>query len=117
MPSGPAPTVGTGNSVTAPDVVIRPILLPAFSQNHSVPSAVGVIPIGRLFGVGVSNSMKLPIAGIHSADLGCPAFAEPELPVRTEHDDVRLALRRRNRMQNDLNVSHRALSLYCRRGE
>src|SRR5215831_18088271 len=63
MPSGPAPTVGTGNSVTAPDVVIRPILLPAFSQNHSVPSAVGVIPIGRLFGVGVSNSMKRPLPG------------------------------------------------------
>src|SRR5262249_40649581 len=60
MPSGPASAVGTGNSVTAPDVVIRPILLPAFSQNHSVPSAAGAIPIGRLFGVGVSNSMKLP---------------------------------------------------------
>src|SRR5262249_49711605 len=57
------------------------------------------------------------IAGIHSADLGCPAFAEPEVPVRTEYDDVRLALRRRNRMQNDLNVSHRRTSLYCRRGE
>ena len=47
MPSGPAPAVGTGNSVMAPDVVIRPILLPAFSQNHSAPSAAGVIPIGR----------------------------------------------------------------------
>src|SRR5215469_3101828 len=64
MPSGPAPTVGTGNSVTAPDVVIRPILLPAFSQNHSVPSAVGVIRIGRLYGVGVSNSMKRPLPGL-----------------------------------------------------
>src|SRR5262245_32476512 len=63
MPSGPAPTVGTGNSVTAPDVVIRPILFPAFSQNHNAPSAAGVIPTGRLFGVGVSNSMKLPLLG------------------------------------------------------
>src|SRR5262245_27385172 len=63
MPSGPAPTVGTGNSVTAPDVVIRPILLPAFSQNHNAPSAAGVIPTGRLFGVGVSNSMKRPLPG------------------------------------------------------
>src|SRR5215470_1592004 len=63
MPSGPAPTVGTGNSVIAPDVVIRPILLPAFSQNHNAPSAAGVIPTGRLFGVGVSNSMKLPLLG------------------------------------------------------
>jgi hypothetical protein len=63
MPSGPAPTVGTGNSVIAPDVVIRPILLPAFSQNHNAPSAAGVIPIGRLFGVGVSNSMKRALPG------------------------------------------------------
>src|SRR5215510_12948372 len=63
MPSGPAPTVGTGNSVTAPDVVIRPILLPAFSQNHNAPSAAGVIPTGRLFGVGVSNSTKRPLRG------------------------------------------------------
>ena len=63
MPSGPASAVGTGNSMTAPEVVIRPILLPAFSQNHSVPSAAGAIPIGRLFGVSVSNSMKLPLPG------------------------------------------------------
>src|SRR5262249_37368618 len=60
---------------------------------------------------------EAPIAGIHSADLGCPAFAEPKVPVRTEYDDVRLALRRRNRMQDYLNVSHRPSSLYCRRGE
>jgi hypothetical protein len=53
MPSGPASAVGTGNSMTVPEVVIRPILLPAFSQNHSVPSAAGAIPIGRLFGVSV----------------------------------------------------------------
>jgi hypothetical protein len=63
MPSGPAPAVRTGNSVMAPDVVMRPILLPAFSQNHSAPSAAGVIPIGRAFGVGVSNSTKLPSPG------------------------------------------------------
>src|SRR5262249_8718296 len=56
---------------------------------------------------------EAPITGIHPADLGCPAFAEPEVPVRTEYDDVRLALPRRNPMQNDLNVRHRALSLYC----
>lgn len=47
----------------APAVVIRPILLPAFSQNHNAPSAAGVMPIGRLFGVGVSNSVKLPVSG------------------------------------------------------
>ena len=33
-------------------------------------------------------------------------LAEPEVLVRTEYDDVWLALRRRNWMQNDLNVSH-----------
>ena len=47
----------------APDVAIRPILLPAFSQNHNAPSGAGVMPIGRLFGVGVSNSVKLPLFG------------------------------------------------------
>src|SRR5262249_58997935 len=63
MPSGPAPTVGTGNSVIAPDVVIRPILLPAFSQNHNAPSAAGVIPTGRLFGVGDPIWRNRPLGG------------------------------------------------------
>ncbi len=44
------------------------------------------------------------IAGIHSSDLGCAAFAEPQLLVRTEYDDVRLAVRARNRMQDDLDL-------------
>ena len=56
----------------APDVVIRPIRLPAFSQNHSAPSAAGVMPIGRLFGVGVSNSTKLPSAGLSRPILDVP---------------------------------------------
>ncbi len=63
MPSGPAPGVRNGNSVMAPDVVMRPILFPPFSQNHSAPSAAGVIPIGLLSGVGVANSTTLPLSG------------------------------------------------------
>ncbi len=72
MPSGPAPAVGTGNSVMAPSVVIRPIRLPAFWQNHSAPSAASVIPIGRASGVGVSNSTKLPSSGFIRPILEAP---------------------------------------------
>ena len=63
MPSGPAPGVVSGNSVIAPAVVMRPILLPAFSQNHSAPSGPGMMPIGLAFGVGMSNSVKVPLSG------------------------------------------------------
>jgi len=72
MPSGPALGVGTGNSVMTPAVVMRPILLPAFSQNHSAPSAAGVIPIGRASGVGVANSTKLPSLGFIRPILDVP---------------------------------------------
>ena len=62
------------------------------------------------------------VAGVHPPDLGCPALAEPEVPVRAERDDVRLAVRGRNRMQNDLDVSHhryqvRPIAPYCAVGE
>jgi hypothetical protein len=80
MPSGPAPAVGTGNSVIAPAVVMRPILLPAFSQNHSAPSAAGMIPIGRLFGVGVSNSTKLPSPGFNRPILEVPLSQNQRCP-------------------------------------
>ena len=72
MPSGPAPPVGSANSVIAPDVVIRPILLAAFSQNHNAPSAADVMPIGRLSGVGVANSVKAPLAGLSLPILDVP---------------------------------------------
>src|SRR5262245_64783861 len=117
MPSGPAPTVGTGNSVTAPDVVIRPIPVAGVLAEPQRPIGGRGDPDRPAVWRWPIEFDEAPIAGIHSADLGCPAFAEPKVPVRTEYDDVRLALRRRNRMQDYLNVSHRPSSLYCRRGE
>src|SRR6266508_1509272 len=62
MPSGPAPTVGTGNSVTSPDVVIRAIPLPGFilpildvplSQNQRCRSGPNTMIYGLLCGVGI----------------------------------------------------------------
>ncbi len=54
LPSGPAtmswgmdPTVGVGNSVTAPDGVIRPIL-PTDSTNQRFPSDPSAIPSGSV---------------------------------------------------------------------
>ena len=52
FPSGPAEmpsvklTVGTGNSVTAPVGVIRPILKRLFSVNQRFPSGPALIPYG-----------------------------------------------------------------------
>src|SRR6266498_3502611 len=63
-PSGPAPmsagplsTVGMGNSVMAPAVVIRPILLPPNSANQTAPSGPAVIPEGKLVAVGIGSSV------------------------------------------------------------
>ena len=44
MPRGRLPAVGTGNSVTAPAGVIRPIALPDSSANHRAPSGPTVMP-------------------------------------------------------------------------
>ena len=46
-------TVGIENSVITPDAVIRPILLPPNSVNHSAPSAPAVMPKGWLLAVGI----------------------------------------------------------------
>src|ERR1700758_4942394 len=51
---------GKGNSVITPAVVIRPILLPAFSTNHRLPSGPAVIPSGDALAVGIGYSVIVP---------------------------------------------------------
>src|SRR5207253_1868441 len=63
MLAGWADRVGSGNSVTAPAVVILPILLPLYSVNHSFLSGPVVMNNGRLPGVGTGQSVIAP-AGV-----------------------------------------------------
>src|SRR5262249_31329455 len=72
MPSGPAFAVGNGNSVISPLIVMRPILLAAFSANQSARSGPTVMPIGVAFAVGRSYSVKRAVAGSNR-----PIFAAP----------------------------------------
>ena len=44
----------------APAVVMRPILLPLNSVNHSAPSGPAVMPKGSLPAVGIGNSVITP---------------------------------------------------------
>jgi hypothetical protein len=55
-----AGAVGVGYSVKLPPVVIRPILLVAYSVNHKAPSEPAAMWCGPLFAVGVGYSVKLP---------------------------------------------------------
>jgi hypothetical protein len=60
IPMGELPDVGTVNSVSAPDVVMRPILLVPYSVNQSAPSApdvmeIGLEPAGRGYSVIVTD--------------------------------------------------------------
>src|SRR5258705_1447076 len=52
--------VPTGNSVTNPSVVIRPIFWAFTSVNHSAPSGPVVIPYGSLLAVGIAYSVIAP---------------------------------------------------------
>src|SRR6266567_4298085 len=66
LPSGPVvmpkgPLRATGNSVTRPAVVMRPILSTLNSVNQRLPSGPTVMPSGRLLGVGMRNSVTLPL--------------------------------------------------------
>src|SRR6516225_2244627 len=63
MPKGPLPTVGIGNSVTTPAVVMRPILLPTISANQRLPSCPAVINSGEPSAVGTENSVTTPADG------------------------------------------------------
>ena len=57
---GALPGVGIVNSVTAPALVIRPILLPERSVNHRFPSEPAAIPDGWLEVLGMGNSVTEP---------------------------------------------------------
>jgi hypothetical protein len=60
MPIGWLAAVGIVNSVTTPDGVIRPILLPLLSVNQIAPSEPAVVQLGELFIVGIGNSVMTP---------------------------------------------------------
>src|SRR5207249_2283253 len=67
LPSGPTVmivgkllAVGTGNSVIAPAVVMRPIWLPRRSLNQRLPSGPTVMPTSELLAVGTANSLTTP---------------------------------------------------------
>jgi hypothetical protein len=47
-------------SVMTPVVVVRPMLFPRYSVNHSAPSGPAVIPEGKLFAVGTGYSVITP---------------------------------------------------------
>ena len=86
FPSGPAAipdgtllAVGIGNSVTVPDGVIRPILLPVDSVNHRFPSGPAAIPEALAPGVGIGNSMIAP--GIVSACAGAMSACAVTTPT------------------------------------
>ena len=59
MPNGSPPAVGTGNSVTAPAVVIRPIWLAPCSANHSAPSGPVAMILGPVPDVGTVYSVMV----------------------------------------------------------
>lgn len=98
MPSGPvvmAPSpafgVGTGISVTAPLVVIRPILLPPSSVNHMAPSEPTQTALGAddsvrgnstMGDVVVTLSMLDPLTEPDAAEIAvCPIDALLARPV------------------------------------
>ena len=78
---GKAPLTGSGNSVTAPSVVIRPIVSVFISVNHSAPSAPAAMPNGPLSGVGVGNEVAVAVRG-DPADAVVPVAGEPQRAVR-----------------------------------
>jgi hypothetical protein len=103
IPFGPAPGVGTGNSVMIPHGVIRPTLFAAFSQNHRFPSGPSMIPIGRASGVGVGNSTKRPLAG-SNRPIREARLSQNQRPPSTSRDEIGPAVGRRNLVQNDLGI-------------
>ena len=78
------------NWVMTPAVVIRPILLPESSANHSAPSGPAAMPKGPLLAVGRLNSLVTTPSGVirpillplysvnHSAPSGPAAMARLE---------------------------------------
>ena len=81
-------------SVITPAVVIRPILLPAYSVNHSAPSGPAVMSDGsarRDRGFGDRPGGRDP------ADLVAVVLGEPQRAVRPRRDSIRSAAGRRDR--------------------
>ena len=60
-PHGTGGGVGTGYSVMVPKTVMRPMLLPLDSANHSAPSGPSAIPIGAAPAVGTAYSAIAPL--------------------------------------------------------
>src|SRR5262249_19385769 len=56
----PAGMGGSGYSVMAPFIVMRPILLALDSVNHSAPSGPEMISVAPLFGVGIGKMVTAP---------------------------------------------------------
>src|SRR5712691_10101688 len=68
LPAGPAamlagalPAVVTAKSIKAPSTVIRPILLAAYSVNHTFLSGPAAMPAGVL---PTGNSVMIPVVGL-----------------------------------------------------
>ena len=82
-PSGPTVNMegclATANSVTAPAVVIRPILSPWISANHSAPSGPVTMSKGAPPTVGTENSLITPAVVIRPI-LSAPASANHKAP-------------------------------------
>jgi hypothetical protein len=66
-----------GNSLNPPVVVTRPMLLRAL-VNHNAPSGPVVMPVGRLPGEGIGNSLTLPDVVIRPIR---PDLAQVRIPV------------------------------------
>ena len=80
MPDGVAPEVGSGNSVTVPDVVIRPRSLPVEVVNQRLSSGPVTTSLGRTPQQGPrENSAKTPAVEMRPILL-LPASANQRLP-------------------------------------
>src|SRR5437763_1797773 len=75
MPNGNDDRVGIGNSVIAPAVVIRPILLPLSSVNQRLPSAPAGAPRTWPVAVGMGKVLTLPDVVIRPTS--APPLAPP----------------------------------------
>src|SRR5258708_6698233 len=84
MSVGPLEGVGMTNSVIAPEVVMRPILLAAFSVNHSAQSGGLVISEAKpLLAVGIGNTVTTPALLMRSTSPPAMSHTAPSGPVVT----------------------------------
>jgi hypothetical protein len=70
------------NSLKLPAVVIRPILLPPVSTNHSAPSGPTAIPWGPLPAVGTTKSLVMTPLVVMRPILSPPASVNHSAPSR-----------------------------------